>query len=74
MFGTGANAPDLLHATGFDAPDPVAAVRFPDGRTLLLVGPMELGRARRQARRGVAVESPATLGLENPGQIGRAHV
>ena len=40
MFGTGANAPDLLHATGFNAPDPVAAVRFPGGRTLLLVGAM----------------------------------
>lgn len=63
MFGTGANAPDLLHATGFDAPDPVAAVRFPDGRTLLVVGAMELGRARRQARRGVEVASAATLGL-----------
>ena len=39
MLGTSAGVPDLLYATGFDAPDPVAAVRWPDGRVQLLVGP-----------------------------------
>lgn len=62
LVGATANVPDLLYATGFDAPDPVAAVRRPDGRTTLVVNRMELGRARRQAR-GCAVESPDTLGL-----------
>lgn len=62
LVGTTANEPDLAYATGFDAPDPVAALRRPDGRVLLLVGRMELGRARRQAR-GCGVESAGTLGL-----------
>ena len=62
MLGTSAGVPDLLYATGFDAPDPVAAVRWPDGRTQLLVGRMEYGRAARQAR-GCEVASADTLGL-----------
>ena len=70
MFGATANEPDLLHATGFDAPDPVGAVRFPDGRTLLVVGSMELGRARRQSRAGVEVLGPAALGFEKGDRAG----
>ena len=62
LVGAPAREPDLLYATGFDAPDPVAALRRPDGSVLLLVGRMELGRARRQVR-GCAVESADTLGL-----------
>jgi len=62
MLGTSAGIPDLLYATGFDAPDPVAAVRWPDGRVLLLVGGMEFGRARRQSR-GCEVGSAESLGL-----------
>ncbi|MBQ3811338.1 MAG: hypothetical protein II839_11020, partial [Kiritimatiellae bacterium] len=50
LVGATANEPDLLYATGFDAPDPVAALRRPDGSVLLLVGRMELGRARRGLR------------------------
>ena len=64
MFGATANEPDLLHATGFDAPDPVGAVRFPGGRTLLVVGSMELGRARRQSRECVEV-ARGHLGLSD---------
>ena len=70
MFGATANEPDLLHATGFDAPDPVGAVRFPGGRTLLVVGSMELGRARRQSREGVEVLGPAALGFAKGDRAG----
>ena len=62
LAGTTANVPDLLYATGFDAPDAVAALRRPDGSVLLVVSRMELGRARRQAR-GCEVASADTLGL-----------
>ena len=40
LAGTTANVPDLLYATGFDAPDAVAALRHPDGRVLLVVSRM----------------------------------
>ena len=62
LAGTTATEPDLLYATGFDAPDPVAALRRPDGRVMLVVSRMELGRARRQAR-GCEVASADTLCL-----------
>ena len=63
MLGTSKNDPDLFYATKFNAPDPVAAVAFADGGVLLLVGDMELGRARRAAAAGCRVETAGTLGL-----------
>lgn len=62
LLGSTVQLSDLRYATAFDAPDPVAAVRFPQGRTILLVNGMELGRARNQAR-GCEVHSADTLGL-----------
>ena len=64
MLGTSKNDPDLFYATKFDAPDPVAAVSFGDGSVLLVVGDMELGRARRTAGEGVRTETAGTLGLD----------
>lgn len=63
MAGTPKTVPDLFYATRFDAPDPVCAVAWPDGTTLLVVGSMELGRARREAAESCRVETPDTLRL-----------
>lgn len=62
LHGTTRGTPDLFYATRFDAPDPVTAVRFPDGSVTLLVGRMEFARASRQAR-NCSVESADTLAL-----------
>lgn len=63
MIGTSRNVPDLFWLTRFDAPDPVCAVAWPGGETLLVVSAMELGRARRTAAAGCTVETVETLGL-----------
>ena len=60
MYGTSAAVPDLFHCTRFEAPDPVCAVKWPDGSVTLLVGDMEFGRARNQTR-GIEVVSPGSL-------------
>ncbi len=61
VTGTSANNPDIRYATGFLAPDPVVAI-CQLGKTVLIVSPMEYGRALKQAKNCV-VESPDTLGL-----------
>lgn len=71
LLGSTAQLSDLRYATSFDAPDPVALVRFPQGRTVLLVNAMELGRARNQAR-GCEVHSADTLGLSGEAKRGEA--
>ena len=70
MLGTSKNDPDLFYATKFDAPDPVAAVAMPGGEVLLLVGDMELGRARRAAAGTCRVETAGTLGLASDAASG----
>src|SRR5207244_3534328 len=45
----------LLYATGFVVPDPVVWFRA-GGKSHLLVNPLELGRARRQARVDVVLD------------------
>lgn len=58
MVGASENAPDLLYATGFLAPDPFLWLAV-DGTSYMVVSALELGRARRQARQGVTVLSEA---------------
>jgi Xaa-Pro aminopeptidase len=50
--------PDLRYATGFVVPDPVFWFRR-KGKSHLLVNPLELGRARAQARVDVVVDQNA---------------
>ncbi len=73
MYGTSAAVPDLFHCTRFEAPDPVCAVKWPDGSVTLLVGDMEFGRARNQTR-GIEVVSPGSLAASSAraGRGGRA--
>lgn len=40
---------DMLYLSGFDAPDPFTLLRW-DGETVLLVSPLEYGRARKESR------------------------
>jgi Xaa-Pro aminopeptidase len=54
LIGGTADGADFRYATGFEAVDPVVYIRH--GRTsVLIVPPMEKGRARREAKRGVQV-------------------
>lgn len=41
---------DMLHATGFHAPDAFAFVQEPGGRTAILLNALEVDRGRKQAR------------------------
>ena len=62
LVGTPSELADLRYASGFSAVDPVvflAARR----KSFLVVPTMELGRARREAHRGVSVCTPSNLGL-----------
>lgn len=61
MVGTTSNCPDIRYATGFVAPDDVVVICLPR-KTVLVVSPMEYGRAMKQASRCV-VETPQTLKL-----------
>lgn len=66
MLGTTAQTPEIRHATGFVAPDPVVFIHRP-GTSILVVSSMEYGRARNQAR-GCTVESPDTLCVPKAGR------
>ena len=62
LAGTPSESADLRYASGFAPVDPVVYLR--DGRCQYLVVPvMELGRAKREARRGVQVLTPLSLRL-----------
>lgn len=61
MLGTSSNCPDIRYATGFVAPDDVIVISLPR-KTVLVVSPMEYGRALKQAS-GCVVETPQTLKL-----------
>jgi Xaa-Pro aminopeptidase len=60
LAGSSTELSDLRYATGFAAVDPVVAL-CGKKRVHLVVPLMELGRARRQARRGVRVLTPLDL-------------
>lgn len=60
LVGTALENADLRYASGFDAVDPVVHLR--EGKKDFLIVPMmELGRARREAKRGVRVLTPSDL-------------
>ncbi len=60
LIGTRETSPDLLYGSGFSAPDPV--VLMVRGREkIMLVPPLEEGRAKTTARRGVTVLTPDGL-------------
>lgn len=61
MLGTASNCPDIRYATDFVAPDEVGVICLPR-KTVLVVSPMEYGRAIKQASR-CSVEMPQTLEL-----------
>jgi Xaa-Pro aminopeptidase len=62
LVGTTSENSDLRYASGFDAVDPV--VHFRDGiNNFLIVPMMELGRAKREAKRGVCVLTPSDFCL-----------
>lgn len=63
LVGTALENADLRYASGFGAVDPVVHLR--DGKKNFLVVPMmELGRAKREAKRGVSVLTTADLSLK----------
>lgn len=61
LIGAAETCPDLEYASGFRATDPVVLLTA-GGRRDLVVPELELGRARRQARR-CTVHTPAALGV-----------
>jgi hypothetical protein len=63
LVGTAAESADLRYASGFGAVDPVVHLR--DGKKDFLIVPMmELGRAKREVKRGVCVLTPSDLRLK----------
>jgi Xaa-Pro aminopeptidase len=63
LVGAAVESADLRYASGFAAVDPVVHLR--DGKKNFLIVPMmELGRARREAKQGVCVLTPAELCLK----------
>lgn len=67
-YGSPRTCPDILHATGFSASDPVALVVHPDGSMDLIVSILESGRATRQVPHAT-VWSTAQLGLASSARI-----
>ena len=49
LFGNTDRVPDLTYATGLFVPDDFAWFRSPRGKTFVLLGPLEIDRARRTA-------------------------
>jgi Xaa-Pro aminopeptidase len=49
LFGNTDRVPDLTYATGLFVPDDFAWFRSPRGKTFILLGPLEIDRARRTA-------------------------
>lgn len=63
LVGTAVENADLRYASGFGAVDPVVHLR--DGKKNFLIVPMmELGRAKRETKRGVCVLTPSDLHLK----------
>jgi Xaa-Pro aminopeptidase len=63
LVGTALENADLRYASGFGAVDPVVHLR--DGKKNFLIVPvMELGRARRESKRGVCVLTPSDFQLK----------
>ena len=56
LFGNTDRVPDLTYATGLFVPDDFAWFRSPSGKTFLLLGPLEIDRARRTARVDVCLD------------------
>ena len=50
LFGNTDRVPDLTYATGLFVPDDFAWFQTPKGKTHVLLGPLEIDRARRTAR------------------------
>ena len=50
LFGNTDRVPDLTYATGLFVPDDFAWFQTPSGKTRVLLGPLEIDRARRTAR------------------------
>ena len=66
LFGNTDRVPDLTYATGLFVPDDFAWFRSPRGKTFVLLGPLEIDRARRTARVDVCLdleEEKKRLGL-----------
>ncbi len=62
-IGAPRTCPDILHATGFSASDPVLLLVMPDGALHLTVSVLEAGRAARQVPRA-KVWTPESLGID----------
>ena len=67
LVGTPSELADLRYASGFSAVDPVVYLHAPR-HGCLVVPAMEVGRAQREAHRGVKVVTPAGLGLSRKEQ------
>ncbi len=62
-YGAPRACPDIFHATGFSASDPVTLLVHPDGTLDLVVSELELGRASRQVPHAT-VWSAGKLGFQ----------
>jgi len=62
LVGTPEWDPDLEYTSGFRAPDPIVLLRESGGRSHLVVSPLELSRARREAKHA-EVKCPEDLGI-----------
>lgn len=56
LFGNTDRVPELTYATGLFVPDDFAWFRTPAGKTCVLLGPLEIDRARRTARVDACVD------------------
>jgi Xaa-Pro aminopeptidase len=69
LFGNTDRVPDLAYATGLFVPDDFAWFQTPRGKTHVLLGPLEIDRARRTARVDSCLdleEEKKRLGLTQP--------
>ena len=62
LSGSGSSDPNVSYLSGFSAPDPFLFLRTKTGGILLL-SPLEKGRALRLAGPGIEVLTPAEIGL-----------
>lgn len=63
IYAAGENCADMLYATGLMTPDPFLWFSIP-GLTAAVLSPLEVGRARKQARPGVMILSESELRRE----------
>ena len=68
LLGSPSAVPDIVYATRFNETDPVAVVRYPEGRTVLLINNFRYGGACRSTA-GCEVACPASLGIAEKGGL-----